>query len=48
MIIVPTTATTIELIFQLLSDKNACNAIEEMIAYYKSGVMEHIIQPIKD
>jgi hypothetical protein len=31
-------------------DKNACNAIEEkmMIAYYKSALIKHIIQPIKD
>jgi hypothetical protein len=31
-----------------LSDKNPSNAIEEMIAYYKSAVTEHIIQTIKD
>ena len=34
--------------FRSLSDKNACSATEEMIGYYKSAVMEHIIQPIKD
>jgi hypothetical protein len=31
-----------------LSDKSACNAIEETIAYCKSAAMEYIIQSIKD
>jgi hypothetical protein len=31
-----------------MSDNFSSNAIEEMIAYYKSAVMEHNIQPIKD
>ena len=34
--------------YSKLSDKTSSNVIEEMIACYKSAVMEHIIQPIKD